>query len=58
MDDFELWCIKNGVYKDSTGKWQVAEDEEEDNMDLESCPQCGEEAWDGYICHSCGAKDI
>lgn len=25
---------------------------------FEDCPQCGEEAWDGYICHSCGCKDI
>jgi hypothetical protein len=22
------------------------------------CEQCGEPAWDGYICHSCGLKDI
>lgn len=27
-------------------------------LDLDSCEQCGENAWDGRICHSCGAKDI
>jgi SET domain-containing protein len=33
-------------------------DEEEENEDLSSCEQCGENAWDGYICHSCGLKII
>ena len=31
---------------------------EEDELDLDSCEQCGEAAWDGYICHSCGMKHI
>lgn len=34
------------------------EDEEEEELDLDSCPECGEDAWDGYICHICGAKNI
>jgi hypothetical protein len=34
------------------------DDEEEDNPDLSSCEQCGEKAWDGRICHSCGMKYI
>lgn len=25
---------------------------------LSRCDQCNEVAWDGYICHSCGAKNI
>jgi hypothetical protein len=25
---------------------------------LEECEGCGEKAWDGYICHSCGLKVI
>jgi hypothetical protein len=33
-------------------------EEEDEDLGLENCPQCGEEAWDGYICHSCGAKNI
>lgn len=36
----------------------IPEPEEEDNMDLGKCDQCGELAWDGYICHACGAKNI
>jgi hypothetical protein len=34
------------------------EKEEEDDLELElkNCDQCGENAWDGYICHNCGAK--
>ena len=27
-------------------------------MGLRSCEQCGEKAWDGYICHACGLKAI
>lgn len=27
-------------------------------MGLRSCEQCGEIAWDGRICHSCGMKEI
>lgn len=27
-------------------------------MGLSDCEQCGELAWDGRICHSCGMKDI
>lgn len=34
------------------------EPEEDEDLGLETCEQCGEEAWDGYICHSCGAKRI
>jgi ribosomal protein L32 len=34
------------------------EEEEEDNPDLNRCPNCDEKAWDGRICHICGAKNI
>ena len=35
------------------------EDDMENNItDLHTCDQCGESAWDGYICHSCGVKNI
>ena len=33
-------------------------DDEEVDDDLEKCEQCGENAWDGSICHSCGMKII
>lgn len=26
--------------------------------DFNNCEQCGENAWDGRICHSCGLKHI
>jgi uncharacterized phage protein (TIGR01671 family) len=29
-----------------------------DLSDFENCPQCEEQAWDGRICHKCGAKEI
>ena len=32
--------------------------EELENAGLSRCEQCGETAWDGRICHACGAKDI
>ena len=31
---------------------------EEDNADFSNCPNCDETAWDGRICHICGAKYI
>lgn len=36
------------------------EDEVENINDLELgyCEQCGQNAWDGYICHACGMKKI
>jgi len=37
---------------------ELVESEEEEDEDLESCEQCGEHAWDGRICHSCGMKLI
>ena len=32
--------------------------DEEQIEQMEKCPDCGENAWDGYICHDCGYKDI
>ena len=34
------------------------EDEEDEDCGLDPCPQCDEKAWDGYICHACGVKNI
>lgn len=36
----------------------IPEEPEESVSDLDKCEQCGEPAWDGYICHSCGMKVI
>lgn len=33
-------------------------EEFDEDFGLEKCPQCNEPAWDGYICHSCGMKNI
>jgi len=30
----------------------------ESEPDLDVCPECGERAWDGRICHVCGTKEI
>jgi uncharacterized phage protein (TIGR01671 family) len=32
--------------------------EGEMDIELARCEQCGENAWDGRICHSCGLKEI
>ena len=32
--------------------------EEEECENCVECESCGEDAYDGYICHSCGMKDI
>ena len=37
---------------------EILDEDEEENEDFSRCEQCGENAWDGYICHSCGLKII
>jgi hypothetical protein len=37
---------------------EEVEEVEEDNPDLSRCPNCDGKAWDGRICHICGAKNI
>jgi hypothetical protein len=36
----------------------IINDEDSLNEFFDTCEQCGEEAWDGYICHNCGIKKI
>lgn len=36
----------------------LVEIKEKSDLDLDKCSQCNEEAWDGYICHNCGLKNI
>lgn len=43
---------------DSKPAIEPEEEDEEEDEDIESCEQCGEHAWDGYICHACGLKHI
>ena len=33
-------------------------EEVDECLDFDNCEQCGENAWDGRICHSCGMKHI
>jgi hypothetical protein len=33
-------------------------EEHETEMNLADCEQCGEPAWDGRICHTCGMKHV
>jgi hypothetical protein len=36
----------------------MKDEPEEIDEELDECEQCGEPAWDGYICHVCGMKHI
>lgn len=61
----EQVTIESGVYMPSylDYQWVVPPrnklpEPELGEFDLDSCEQCGENAWDGRICHSCGAKNI
>ena len=45
------------VFPDVTEPWKETERDDE-VKGLKSCEQCGENAWDGYIFHSCGLKEI
>jgi NTP pyrophosphatase (non-canonical NTP hydrolase) len=69
--DLEEWVIRKfnevsdrrgSKIKLPTEKYPVEKVEEisetEEDLGLSRCENCDEEAWDGYICHSCGAKNI
>jgi hypothetical protein len=53
---------KEVVEKEELCKHNIPIDENCDEcakeMGLSRCEQCDEIAWDGRICHACGAKDI
>ena len=52
-EDFE---VIGNIYE-NMNKVDVAVKEEK-LFKLSNCDNCNEEAWDGYICHNCGAKNI
>jgi hypothetical protein len=37
---------------------KICIEDDESELDLANCEQCGEAAWDGRICHACGMKEI
>ncbi len=49
------WLYHTGTYTPPAPKIDPPELGE---FSLDKCEQCGEPAWDGRICHSCGAKNI
>jgi NTP pyrophosphatase (non-canonical NTP hydrolase) len=66
--NLEEWVIKkfNEVSDRRGSKIKLLEQEVEESnsiiteeaLGLLNCEQCNEVAWDGRICHSCGAKNI
>lgn len=50
--------IVGNIFEGVTKEVEPEPEEEEEELDLENCEQCDERAWDGYICHSCGAKNV
>jgi len=67
-DLYEHWC--KGYMESYTMNYcndnmpEIVEDSDNESEEIEngwglaSCEQCGEKAWDGYICHACGMKEI
>jgi hypothetical protein len=53
----ELINTTNNISSETT-KEETEEVDDTVDLDFESCEQCGENAWDGRICHSCGMKII
>ncbi len=37
---------------------KITEEKQSELDCMDTCPNCDEKAWDGRICHLCGAKDI
>ena len=74
LESIQDWMLDNDYAYDPTGaeiynsikkllssgeqQENASSGEEEECLDLEECDQCGEAAWDGRICHSCGMKII
>ena len=50
--------IKDGFLYAKIHKLPPKPPEVVDLSDLSRCPNCDERAWDGRICHLCGAKNI
>ena len=53
MESFHMTLVENSLP-------EIVEtpEEEEKDLGLAKCEQCGEAAWDGRICHACGMKII
>lgn len=49
-EEITKWAVENNNY--------TSEENDDITEDLDTCEQCGENSWDGYICHSCGLKEI
>lgn len=52
------WSIKDWPDISKFSVFQEESEEISEDLILASCDQCGENAWDGYICHNCGLKKI
>lgn len=62
FNEFTDFEIKGNIFENtelvvSNYNKSILQEDDED-LGLKNCEQCGEEAWDGYICHSCGIKEI
>jgi hypothetical protein len=53
-------CVSGSyaITNPTNAKITLDEAEHEEELDLANCEQCDEPAWDGYICHACGMKNI
>lgn len=63
----EVYCITGAVDMSDVSGYRLPNwyrtgfltlQKEEPEPNLVVCAQCGENAWDGNICHSCGIKNI
>jgi hypothetical protein len=59
---FFVYPKEDLVKKDKKPVGQLVENkvimESEEGFGFKPCDECGEKAWDGYICHNCGSKNI
>jgi len=56
--DWAVYCPYISLQMTPSIEEEEEEEEEYDNPDLSRCPSCDEKAYDGRICHICGAKNI
>ena len=56
--EYHLLALDNLIKKFDSDTTKKDSEEVDECLDFDNCEQCGENAWDGRICHSCGLKHI
>lgn len=56
----EKWEIVGNIFENPQllSQEKLSDRIKESDENIDKCEQCGDYAWDGYLCHNCGLKKI